>query len=191
MPGSTRTMALGLVRATGLVAGVFASTVGIVYLVSAVLQPQVVWLLDGPGNVSGLVTLPLELRIVHAATGVVACTTVAALAFILAGLARRVRGGVAFVPAITRAAWALAIVLASGSWLAQIGENVAVRSGVAYPDRGNVTTLDPGTLPLRWEVGPATLLPDLPYLGLALVLAMLASIIHSGERLQRETEGLV
>lgn len=191
MPSSTRTITLGLARATGLVAGVLASTAGIVYLVSAVLQPQVVWLLDGPGNVSGLVTLPLELRIVHAATVVVACATVAIMAFILVALARRVRDGVAFVPAISRAAWALAIVLAVGSWLAQIGENVAVRSGVAYPDAGNVAGLDPATLPLRWEIGPATLLPDLPYLGLALVLAMLASIIQSGERLQRETEGLV
>jgi hypothetical protein len=191
MAGSSRAMTLRLVRATALVVGILASTAGIAYVISAVTQPQIVWLLDGPGNVSGLVTLPLELRIAHAATVLAACATVAALAFILAGLARRVREGVAFVPAISGAAWALAIVLAAGSWLAQIGENVAVRSGVAYPDTGDVTTMDPATLPLRWEFGPATVLPDLPYLGLAVVLAILASIIHAGERLQRETEGLV
>ena len=38
---------------------------------------------------------------------------------------------------------------------------------------------------------PQSFLPDAPLLGLAIVLAVLAYIVQSGERLQRDTEGLV
>jgi hypothetical protein len=102
-----------------------------------------------------------------------------------------VRRGAGFVPAVSRTTWAIAVVLAVGSWVAQLGENVAAYSGVRYPDTGDPATMDPASLPLAWELGPATFVPDLPFLGLALVLAVLAWIIRSGERLQRETEGLV
>jgi hypothetical protein len=179
------------VRAAGLAVGILATTAGIVYAVAATLGPQVLWVLEGPSDVSGLVDLRLELRLVHAATVLVACATVATMAFLLAGLARRVSRGVEFVPAVSRTAGTLAGVLALGSWLAQIGENIAVHSGIVYPDTGDWTTMDPAALPLRWESGPFIFLPDLPYLGLALVLALLAWIIQSGERLQRDAEGLV
>jgi len=179
------------VRVAGLGVGILAVTAGVVYAVSAVLGPQVLWVLDGPSNVSGLVDLRIELRLVHAATVLVGGATVAAMAFLLAGLARRVERRVEFVPAVSRTVWALAAVLAVGSWLAQIGENIAVHSGVVYPDTGDWTTMDPASLPLRWETGPFAFAPDLPYLGLAVVLALLAWIIQAGERLQRETEGLV
>ena len=180
------------VRVASLVVGVLAATAGLVYAILAVAGPQVLWVLDGgPPGVSGLVDLPLGLRAVHAATVVFAMATVTTLAFLLADLARLVRSGVEFVPAVSRTAWALAVTLLVGSWLAQIGENVAVRSGVLYPDEGDWTALDPSTLPVRWEIGIATFVPDLPFLGLAVVLGLLSWIIQSGERLQRDTEGLV
>jgi len=189
---SGRPIGLTVVRAASLVVGVFAATAGLVYAVLAIPGPKVLWVLDGgPPGVSGLVELPVELRVAHAATVVVAMATVALLSFLLGDLARHVRDGVAFVPAVSRTAWALAVTLLVGSWLAQIGENVAVRSGVLYPDEGDWAVLDPSTLPVRWEIGIATFVPDLPFLGLAVVLGLLSWIVQSGERLQRDTEGLV
>jgi len=188
---NARLVALGGVRAVGLVVGVLAAAAGITYAISAALGPQVLWLVDGPPELSGLVALRPELRLAHAGTVLVAAATVAAMAFLLSGLARRVRTGVQFVPAVSRTAWMLALVLALGSWLAQIGANIAANSGVVYPDTGDPAGMDPSALPLHWEVGLAAFAPDLPFLGLALVLALLASLIQSGERLQRDTEGLV
>jgi hypothetical protein len=192
MTARARPALLGTVRGAGLVVGVLAATVGITYAIAAIIGPQVLWLIDDPtGAGSNLVHLRLELRLVHAATVVVAAATVAAIALLLAELARHVWRGVEFVPAVSRTAWSIAVVLAVGSWLAQFGENVALRAGVRYPDTGDPATMDPAALPLYWEIGPASFLPDLPFLGLALALALLASIIQAGERLQRDQEGLV
>jgi len=187
-----RRVALNAVRALALVVGVVSAAAGIAYAIPTLVGPQLLWVLDGgPPEMSGLVELRLELRVAHAVTVLLGAATVAVVAFLLADLAGRVRPGVEFVPAVTRTAWALAIVLAVGSWLAQIGENLAVRSGSIYPDTGDPATIDPSTLPLSWDLGLGTFLPDLRLLGLALAFALLAGIVQAGERLQRDTEGLV
>jgi hypothetical protein len=115
--------------------------------------------------------------------------TTTAMAYFVGGLARRIRHGVQFVPAVTRAAWSLAITLAAGSTLAQTVENIGRNSAIvfAYTDPSG----DPMAAPIGWGIGWYDLTPNLPLLAVGVVLGLLAYVIGAGERLQRDTEGLV
>ena len=47
------------------------------------------------------------------------------------------------------------------------------------------------SLPIEWNVTAQTFAPNWTLLASSIVLAVLAYVIRAGERLQRETEGLV
>jgi hypothetical protein len=96
---------------------------------------------------------------------------------------------VLFIPAVTRAAWSLAITLALGSTLAQTVENIGRASAIvfAYTD----PTGDPMSAPIGWGIGWYDLTPNLPLLAVSVVIGMLAYVVGAGERLQRDTEGLI
>lgn len=182
------------IRAVALLVAVLAGTAAVIYAVTAFATSQILWVVDSPLHNSGeFVSLPLPLRIAHLISFVLGTATIVAIALLVADLAGRVRRGVEFVPAVSRTAWALAITLAVGSWLTEIAARVAGNAGLIYPDdvADPLSFTDLDSLPIDWAVGQWTFLPDLPLLGLAVVLGLLAYIIRAGERLQRDTEGLV
>jgi hypothetical protein len=133
----------------------------------------------------------LPLRIARAVAFLLPCVTIAVMSLLLADLAWRVRREVRFVPAVSRTATALAIALGAGSWLSKIAANVVAYSGLVYDDIVDPARADPNGLPIYWGIGSQTFLPDPALLGLAIVLGVLAYVIRAGERLQRDTEGLV
>lgn len=184
--------ALTAIEVIARVVAVLAGAVGTVYGLSALISGQIYWLVDSSVyQVSGFVDLPLPLLIAHVVAVALAAVVIAVIALLVADLASRVRKGVEFVPAVSRTTWSIAIALAAGSWLTQIAANVASRVGLIYPDDVNPASADLDALPIDWSVGPWTFVPNLPLLGLAVVIGLLAYIIRSGERLQRDTEGLV
>ncbi|MFT3798050.1 hypothetical protein [Microbacterium sp.] len=183
--------ALGGIRVVGLIVGIVAAALGIGGTIVTIIGPSVELLPETSFDGTRLISLPLPLRIVHAAFILLALLTVAAMALLLADLAGRVRREVRFVPAVSRTAAALAIVLGVGSWLAQSAASIARWSGVRYDEGVDPATADMSTLPIDWVVTAQTLAPNWTLLGLAIVLGVLASIIRAGERLQRDTEGLV
>src|SRR4051812_4405844 len=134
---------------------------------------------------------------VVAISGVVAdafllgCLTVAGMALVVGDLAWRIRRGVTFVPAVSHSAWMLAAIIALGSWATHVVQTIASQSGLLYPDDVDPALVHPLDLPVSWTVIPQSFLPDAPLLGLAVVLAVLAYTVQSGEQLQRDVEGLV
>lgn len=187
-------MALTGIRVVARVVAVLAGAFAAVYVVVTVISGQVLWLVPASPlhSSTDFVSLPLPLRIVHVVAVALGALTIATIALLVADLSGRMRRAVAFVPAVTRAAVAIAVVLAVGSWLTRIAATLAGNSGLIYPDSGDPASADPSTLPIDWALGSWTpFAPDLPLLGVAAVIGLLAWIIRSGERLQRETEGLV
>jgi hypothetical protein len=189
--GSARLAALGAIRLVALAVGIGATVAGAVYFAVSAIGPTVWWSSSGGAAAGAFVEFPFELRLVNAGAFLLWCLTTASMAFILADLARRIRRGVRFVPSVSRSVWALAIALAVGSTLAQVAENVARQSMLYFPDDVDPRTVDLSTLEISWGVGAHSFLPNGVLLGLAVVLAVLAYIIQAGERLQRDTEGLV
>jgi hypothetical protein len=189
--GSARLATLGAIRLVALLIAIGTTVAGIAYFSVSVVGPTV-WWPSGGGDAGGaFVEFPHELRLVNAGAFLLWCLTTASLAFILSDLAWRIRRGVRFVPSVSRSVWALAIALAVGSTLAQITETIARQSMPFFPDHVDPATVDLSTLDISWGVGAHSFLPNGVLLGLAVVLAVLAFIIQSGERLQRDTEGLV
>jgi hypothetical protein len=189
--GATRLVALGGIRIAGLVLAVGAAAVGVTFASVSIVGPEV-WVFSSDGTGAGqLIALPLPLRMAHAVAFLLPCVTVAALALLVADLAWRVRHEVRFVPAVSRTVATLAAVLAVGSWLSEISINVARWTGLVYPNDVDPAKVDVTTLPIDWAVRMQTLVPNWPLLGLAIVLGVLAYIIRAGERLQRDSEGLV
>jgi hypothetical protein len=188
---ATRLVALGGIRVTGLAIAVGAAVVGVVFASVSIVGPEV-WVFSSDGTGAGqLIALPLPLRMAHAVAFLLPCVTVTALALLVADLAWRVRREVRFVPAVSRTVATLAAVLAVGSWLSEISINVARWTGLVYPNDVDPAKVDVTTLPIDWAVRMQTLVPNWPLLGLAIVLGVLAYIIRAGERLQRDSEGLV
>ncbi|HTN57221.1 MAG TPA: hypothetical protein VL043_03030 [Protaetiibacter sp.] len=188
---ATRLVALGGIRVTGLAIAVGAAVVGVVFASVSIVGPEV-WVFSSDGTGAGqLIALPLPLRMAHAVAFLLPCVTVAAFALLVADLAWRVRREVRFVPAVSRTVAAMAVVLAAGSWLSEISINVARWTGLVYPNDVDPAKVDVTTLPIDWGVRMQTLVPNWPLLGLAIVLGVLAYIIRAGERLQRDSEGLV
>lgn len=184
-----RLAALGLVRILGYVVAVVALAAGVGYLIAAATGSPV-WV-SGVAGERGFVQLPLPLSVVHAIAFLLGTVTVASIALIVGGLAWRIRRGVEFVPAVSRSARALAIVLAAGSWLTQIAVTIAEQSALIYPDDLDPSTVQLIDLHIAWTVLPQSFLPDAPMLGLAIVLGVLAYLIQAGERVQHDVDGLV
>ena len=184
--------ALSAIRFLARLIAVLAAAAGVVYAVTAILGPSVLWLV--PSSVQqqwSLVALPLPWRIAHAAAVLLGAITVAAIATLVADLSGSIRRGVEFVPAVSRTVWTLAIVLAAGSWLTSIASNLAGHAALVYPDGPDLGFVQVDTLPIDWGLSAGTLTPDYAMLGLAITLGLLAYIVRSGERLQRDVKGLV
>ncbi len=179
---------LRIIQAAAVIVGILAATAGVAYFIVAAVGPEVWWPSGGSSATGSFVEFPLPLRLVNAGGFLVWNATTATMAFFVGGLARRIRHGVLFIPAVTRAAWSLAVTLALGSTIAQTLENVGRHSAIvyAYTDPG-----DPMAAPIGWGVGWYDLAPNLPLLAVSVVLGLLAYVIGAGERLQRETDGLV
>ena len=184
-----RLTVLGVIRVVGFVLGIAAAAAGIAYAI-VVATGAPVWV-SGVAGERGFVQLPLWLSLVYALAFLLGSLTVSGIALVVGDLAWRIRRGVTFAPSVSRSAWILAAILAAGSWLARIAQTIASQSGLIYPDDVNPAIVHGVNLPIGWTVVPQSFLPDAPMLGLALVLAVLAYIVQSGERLQRDTEGLV
>jgi len=182
-------VALRAIQIIAFAVGVVASAAGLMYLIVASVGPEVWWPSGGSRATGDFVAFPLPLRLVNAGAYFLWNATTAVMAFIVGDLARRVRNGVHFLPAVTRAAWALAIVLAAGSLLAQSLENLGRNSAIvfAYTD----PTGDPMRAPIGWGIGWFDLVPNLPLLAVSVVLGLLAYVIGAGEHLQRDVDGLV
>ena len=179
-----RTAGLQTLRTLCRAVAVVAAAIGVAFAILAVIGPSV-WVFSSDGSGAGSFSaLPLALRIPHALSALFTCLTVAVAALLLAELTRHVRDGVRFEPALSRTVWALAATLAFGPGLAQIAGNVARWSTVVEPDASGLGAIE-------WVSVPQAIAPSWGMLGVAVVLAVLASIISAGERLQRETEGLV
>jgi hypothetical protein len=182
-------LALRAIQVVALVVGVLTATAGVAYLIVAAAGREVWWPSGGSNGTGAFVEFPLPLRLVDAGAFLLWNATTAVMAFFVGGLARRIRHGVLFIPAVTRAAWSLAITLALGSTLAQTVENIGRASAIvfAYTD----PTGDPMSAPIGWGIGWYDLTPNLPLLAVSVVIGLLAYVIGAGERLQRDTEGLV
>src|SRR5690606_42045798 len=140
------------------------------------------------GLLSGL---PFGLRLLNAISFLLAFLVVSGMAWITADLAWRVRRGVRFDTAVSRSTAALAVVLALRATVVPFVRNLMPYTGLRYPADVDPATVDRASLPLEWGVGTYTFVPNFTLLGLAIVLGVLAYIIRAGERLQRDTEGLV
>jgi len=182
-------VAFATIRAVGLLVGAIAAFVGFAYLVIAIIGPQVWWVGGGSGATGALVEFPLPLRIVNAAAILLWCLTVAGMAFVVSSLASNIGRGVRFVRTVSRAAWSLAVVLAVGSTVAQIVENIARGSSLIID--GGIDPANPVGAPIGWAPASQAFGPNLPLLGLSIVLGILAYIISRGEGIQYESDGLV
>lgn len=184
-PALARSIALGVIHVLGYVVAGCALVAAAAYAIVAAMGGSVY--VTGQGFVHRVPAVAA----VNSAAFVLSCLTVTGIAFVVGDLAWRTRRGVRFVPSVSRSAWALAAILGVGSWLTRIAQTISDGVGFIYPD--DVDPASPGivNLQLGWSIVPQTFLPDAPMLGLAIVLAVLAYIVQSGERLQRDTEGLV
>ncbi|MES1212452.1 MAG: hypothetical protein ABUT11_02780 [Leifsonia sp.] len=182
-------IALRSITVAAIIVGILAATAGVMYLIVAAVGPEVWWPAGGSNATGAFVAFPLPLRLIDAGAFFFWNATTATMAFLLGGLARRIRHTVLFIPAVTRAAWSLAITLAVGCTVAQTIENIGRNSAIvyAYTDPSG----DPMSAPIGWGIGWYDLTPNLPLLAVSVVIGLLAYIIGAGERLQRETEGLV
>lgn len=189
---AVRPLALGGIRIAALAVAIGAVTTAIAYVGVGILLDTVWVPLAGPAGTGAFVVgYPVPLRVVLYVAFTLWCLVVAGMAGVLADLANRIRRGVRFDVALTRSTWSLTLVLGVGSWVAQIASNIGRNSMPWYPDGADPADADTSTLPIDWNLGTHNLLPDWPLLGLAVVLGVLAYIIGSGERLQRDADGTV
>jgi hypothetical protein len=172
-----------------LVVGLVAAFVGVAYLVIAIVGPQVWWFGGGGAATGAFVDFPLPLRIVNSVAILLWCLTIAGMAFVVSSLARNVGREVRFVRTVSRSAWALAIVLAVGSTVAQLAENFARGSSLIID--GATDPANPVGAPIGWATASQALGVNLPLLALSIVLGLLAYIISKGERIQYESDGIV
>lgn len=181
-PAVARSIALGVIHTLGYVVAAFALLAGLASVAVAVIGHRA--LVTG----LGIVELPLPQALGYAAAFLLGSLTVAGMAFVVGDLAWRIRREVTFAPSVSRSAWLLAAILGAGSWLTRIAQALVAQSTLVYPD-----TADPGVIneQIGSGVSMESFLPDVPLLGLAIVLGVLAYIVQSGERLQRDTDGLV
>ncbi len=189
--GATRVAGISAITIGGRIVMIASAALGIAFAALTVVGPSVWVFSDDRSGAGSLVELPLALRVVHAAVALLGCLTVAVVAGLLVELARRLHTGVTFVPTLTRTVTALAITIGAGSWLVQIAANLARWSWIVIPDGVDPSSADLGSLPIEWNLSLQTMAPNWPMLGIAVIFGVLASILRSAERLQRDTEGLV
>jgi len=186
----TQRIGLNAVRLVGRGVAIVAAAIGIGFAVLAALGPSV-WVFANDGSGAGqLIALPLALRLVRASAALFACLTVAVAAMLLVELAGHARD-VRFAPALTRTTIALAVTIGAGTWLTQIAAQIAQWSMVIYPDGTDPAGADIADLSIEWAPFAQAIQPNWAMLGVAIILGVLAYIIRAGERLQRDTEGLV
>lgn len=173
-----------VVRAVCLIVAVAAAAIGVGFAIITAIGPSV-WVFSDDGSGAGqLIPLPIELRLAHAAAGLLACATITVSALLLAELAARTSAGIRFIPALSRTVWALAVTLGIGSWLAQIARNVGRWSWPVMSDAGE-------QIGLEWVSPPQAAAPNWAMLAVAVIVGVLAYIVAAAEKLQRDTEGLV
>jgi len=188
MSAMARLVALGAIRVIGYAVAIAGLAAGVAYLV-VVAGGSPVWVAGVAGE-RGFQQLPLGLSLLYATAFLLGCLTVAGIALVVGDLAWRIRRGVTFAPAVSRSAWMLAAILALGSWITHVAQTIASQSAPIYPDDMNPAFVHLAELAVHWAVLPQSFLPDAPLLGLAVVLAVLAYTVRSGERLQRDVNGL-
>ena len=189
VPARLTGIGLRIIQGGAVIVGILAATAGVTYLTIAAVGPEVWWPSGGSNATGAFIQFPLPLRLVNAGAFLLWNATTAAMAFVVGGLARRIRRGVRFVPTVTRAAWSLAITLAVGSELSQFVENVGRYSALYLSSQAD--PIHPIGAPIGWAIGAYDLMPNLPLLAVSVVLGLLAYVIGAGERLQRDSEGLV
>lgn len=191
-PALARISALASIRIAGFVVASGAVAAAIAYAAAGAMLDSV-WVPTAGSLGTGAFVddYPVPLRILLHAAFAAWCVVIASMALMLASLAAQVRRGGRFSSSVTRATWGLALTLGLGGWFAQTLTSMSEQSGVAFPDHVDPHTADLSTMPIGWGFGVQVFIPNPMLLGLAVVLGMLAYIIGAGERLQRDTEGLV
>lgn len=174
MAAPLRSAGLAVIRVLGLLVGAVAAAYGVSQMILAVLAPQI----DVPGLPYGLLVLPLEVRVVVGLGTLVGSLTVSVVALAVSRLAARVRREPGFVHETTIAVRIAGVALIAGSLGAQILTNVGRELAVQAGSDGSGS--------FAWFV-----IPDLSLAGVGVALLLVAGILRHGERLQRDTEGLV
>jgi hypothetical protein len=184
------------------------SVVSVPLLVHRLLRPSGVMFETGPtatvtdGGVDrATLTLtglgvPTRVLLICAALSVAAVSIVIAVA--LAQIAAAALRGEPFVPAAARSVTVVAVAIAVGGTLSAVlqqwGEWSAGRDALFVTAWGSASISGPGTTlaDLGWP-DPAYFALQIPFLPLLLGLGLtaIAAVFRAGERLQRDTEGLV
>ncbi len=169
-----RPFALGAIRVLGIAVAAVAAAYGISQVVLALITSTV----SVPSSQYGLLDLPLGVRLIVTSAVLIACLTIAVVALALGRLALRVRREPTFVRETTVAVTVAGAALIPGPLIAQllahVGHQLVVQNG------------SDETFEFSWF-----LLPDLALPAVGVALLLIAGILREGERLQRETEGLV
>ncbi len=171
---SVRSVSLGAIRVVGFAVAVVAGAYGASQVALALVTPTV----SVPDSPYGLVDLPLGVRLVVTAAVLVACLTIAVVALAVGRLAWQVRREPTFVRETTVAVTVVGATLIAGPLVAQLmahlGRQLVIQNG------------SDETFEFSW-----LLLPDLSLPAVGIALLIIAGILRHGERLQRESEGLV
>lgn len=171
---AVRSLSLGAIRVVAFAVAVVAAAYGISQVVLALVTSTV----SVPSSQYGLVGLPLGIRLVVTSAVLVACSTIAVVALAIGRLAWRVRRETTFVRETTVAVTVAGAMLIAGPLVAQLLAHVG---GQLVVQNGSDDTFE-----FSWF-----LLPDLALPAVGIALLIIAGILRHGERLQRETEGLV
>lgn len=125
-------------------------------------------------------------RVLVAAEVVITTTVIVTLLVMVARLAQQSIAPEPFSPRLGRLLVIGGAVLAIGSIAAQI---TGALSGARAAE--SLFAMRPDALGGGWTYGPPTIVFDVVPVGIGLALVVIAGLIRNGERLQRDTKGLV
>lgn len=169
-----RSLSLVAVRVLGFAVAVVAAAYGVSQVALALITSTV----SVPSSQHGLIDLPFSIRLVVTSAVLVASLTVAVVALAIGRLAWQVRRETTFVRQTTVAVTAAGAALIVGPLIAQllahIGRQLVIQNG------------SDATFEFAWF-----LLPDLSLSTVGIALLIIAGVLRHGERLQRDTDGLV
>lgn len=169
-----RSLLLVAIRVIGFAVSGVAGAYGVSQVALALITPTV----SVPSAQYGLIDLPLGIRLIVTSAVLVACSTIVVVALAVGRLAWRVRCHPTFVRETTVAVTVAGAALIAGPSIAQllahVGRQLVVEIG------------SDDTFEFSWF-----LLPDLSLPAVGIALLLIAGILRHGERLQRDTEGLV